>query len=138
MGDTGRCDKCEKEFNYKLIHNGFNDSAYAYCGACGTTALLGGWFADIPKDAPLKLHGKISEELEHFIMPCDCGGHFTSSASPRCPHCRNELSAIDATGYLEKNATGTKQGWRWQQSWDGIYCIVIEDKIVNDNWKQRK
>jgi hypothetical protein len=40
-----------------------------------------------------------------------------------------------ATGYIETNAPGTKKGWRWQQNWRETYCIVIEDRVVNDNFK---
>jgi hypothetical protein len=40
---TGRCEHCEKQFSYKIIHNGFNDSAYAYCEKCPFTVLLGMW-----------------------------------------------------------------------------------------------
>jgi acetolactate synthase-1/2/3 large subunit len=29
--DTGTCDSCTGSFQYSLTHNGFNDSAYAYC-----------------------------------------------------------------------------------------------------------
>jgi hypothetical protein len=40
--DIGDCEHCKKKFGYYLIHNGFNDSAYAYCDTCGSTALLDG------------------------------------------------------------------------------------------------
>jgi hypothetical protein len=41
--DTGHCEHCNKAFVYYLINNGFSDSAYAYCDACGLTVLLDGW-----------------------------------------------------------------------------------------------
>ena len=135
---VGKCDKCEKVFNYRLVHNGFNDSAYAYCDTCGMTDHLSGWFANIPDGAPLKLHEKISEEVERFLEQCECGGHFRRSANPRCPHCKQEISAESAARYIEGNAPGARKGWRWQCSWDGIYSIVIDGNSIEDNWKQEK
>ena len=132
--NIGNCSKCPKEFCYLLFHNGFNESAYAYCDKCGKTAVLSGWFDAIPAGANLKIHQKISAEIEPYLKPCECGGHFTQDASPRCPRCLSELSAIEATDFIERNALGTEKGWRWQQNWDGIYCVAIEDNVVNNNW----
>jgi len=133
--DTGNCETCSKNFGYALIHNGFNDSAYAYCDSCGEIAILSGWFSDIPTNSNIKFHQVISEEVEPFLKNCECGGRFRKNASPHCPHCNAELSAIEATKYIEQNAVGTQLGWRWQQNWQGLYCIVIENKLVKDNWK---
>ena len=77
---------------------------------------------------------EICAELEPYIQPCDCGGYFRKGSSPRCPKCGQALSAVDATGYIEANAPGTKKGWRWQKNWHETYCIIIEDKVVNDNF----
>jgi hypothetical protein len=56
-------------------------------------------------------------------------------AAPRCPHCHDTLSAEFATSYIEANAPGAKKGWRWQRNWSEMYCIVIEDKRVMDNFR---
>jgi hypothetical protein len=40
---TGSCDHCGGTFSYRLIHNGFSESAYAYCNQCSFTVLLSGW-----------------------------------------------------------------------------------------------
>jgi hypothetical protein len=40
---TGNCHACGGLFSYQLIHNGFNDSAHAYCDRYGPTALFSGW-----------------------------------------------------------------------------------------------
>src|ERR1035438_399911 len=66
--------------------------------------------------------------------PCECGGGVRRGAAPRCPHCHLPLSADLATPYIEMNAPGTKKGSRWQKNWSGIYCIVIEDKRINNNF----
>lgn len=134
----GKCDKCMQEFRYYIVHNGFNESSYAYCDKCGKTA-----FFDTYK-VPTQLknifvasarHRSISKNLEPHICACVCGGSFAHGASPRCPHCKETLSAEAARKYIEANAVGTKKGWKWQGSWTDIYSVVIEDARVNDNWK---
>ena len=137
MSDAvGTCESCGRSFHYRLIHNGFNDSAFAYCDRCGYEATLNGWHKGIPSQARLKIHGPVNPEAEPFLEPCSCGGTFRARASPRCPHCKNTLAAGSARSYLEANATGTAKGWRWQGSWQGIYSIVIEDRWVKDNWRR--
>jgi len=121
-----------------LVHNGFNDSAYAYCDRCGRTSILSGWHDKIPSRAQLKLHQAFPESTEPYLEKCKCEGSFKRDASPRCPHCNTELSAIAATTYIEKNAPGTQKGWRWQQNWQGIYCIIVEGKSVTNNWKNQE
>ena len=131
----GHCDACEKPFHYVLLHNGFGDSAFAYCDACGREASLSGWCQNIPAQAKLKCHGPINREAEALLAPCECGGTFRASASPRCPHCGSPLDAAKAAAYIEANAPGTASGWRWERSWGGIYSIIVEGRCVNDNWR---
>jgi hypothetical protein len=102
------------------------------------TALLSGWSKKIPEGLNLKIHGVISESVEPFLQQCACGGNFKRDASPRYPRCNSKLSATEATKYIEANAPGAKKGWRWQQDWQGLYCITIEGRVVNDNWKEAK
>lgn len=58
----GRCKHCGRSFEYFLIHNGFNGSAYSYYDTCGTTALLEGW--RIPSGLKVRLHGALTVENE--------------------------------------------------------------------------
>jgi hypothetical protein len=132
--DTGSCDSCGGKFQYRLVHNGFGDSAFAYCDACGSSALLSCWHDRIPAGAKLKVHGPINPEAEALLAPCACGGKFKASASPRCPHCLSMLSAEASRAFIEANAPGSSKGWRWQGSWDGVYSILIEGRNVTDNW----
>jgi hypothetical protein len=132
---TGLCESCDGKFEYALIHNGFADTAYAYCDECGMTALLSGWYDKIPEGVLLRIHGPIETEMESCLQACPCGGSFRRDASPRCPHCNVPLSAELATRYIEKDAPGAKRGWRWQRHWLGMYAIVIEGRVVNDNWR---
>jgi hypothetical protein len=117
-----------------LLHNGFNDSAYAYCDACGSTAMISAW-SPIPDQVQLKFHQCIDKNAEKYLVRCDCGGTLTAEASPRCPFCRSPLSAAAATGWIEANAPGTAKGWRWQQSWTGIYCIIVQGRVLQNPWK---
>jgi hypothetical protein len=134
----GRCEECARTFHYTLVHNGFAETAYAYCDTCGTLALLSGWYEKIPAGAPLRPRGPIGRETEPWLQPCSCGGRFRREASPRCPHCMSPLSADAAARYIERNAPGARRGWRWQRSWLGDYCIVIEQRIVNNNWRESR
>ncbi len=133
----GRCDKCSRQFNYSLMHCGFGDCLYAYCDNCGKTA----FFDDYKPPNELKgfvryssVNYIIPEQLEPFIEKCSCGGNFKHDASPRCVHCKQTLSPIEANKYI-KSDPPDKEGWYWQNNWTGIYAIIIDDNKVNDNWK---
>ena len=133
--DTGLCASCGERFEYQLIHNGFNDTAFAYCDTCGMSTLLSCWYDHIPPEARLKVHGPVNPEVERLLEPCACGGTFRAAASPRCPHCRVTLSAEASRAFIEAAAPGTAKGWRWQGTWDGVYSIIIGGKYAKDNWK---
>jgi hypothetical protein len=137
MSDVGVCESGGHQFQYDMIHNGFNDSAYGYCDLCGCTLLLSGW-SPVSKKVHFQIHQPLESRLEPLLRPCPCGGRFRRSASPRCPACHIELSPINAKDYIEKNAPGAAAGWRWRQSWSGIYCLIIEGKLVSDWWDQEK
>ncbi len=131
----GTCNHCSASFSYYLVHNGFNNSQYAYCDSCGMVAVLNVLSKQFPLAPTDRLMtGHLQPELETKLRPCDCGGSFTVDAVPRCPSCRMPLSAESATTYIEKNAPGTEKGWQWQGSWSGIYCIVIDNRTVTDNF----
>jgi hypothetical protein len=129
----GCCDHCGKAFHYRLIHNGFGDSAYAYCDSCSFTVLLSGSAGRVR----FRIQQRITPDLERLLKPCPCGGKFRASADPKCPHCAQPLSAAKATRWIESNALGTAKGWRWDQSWSGIYSIVLNENIVEDWWDER-
>jgi hypothetical protein len=131
----GKCEHCLAAIPYYIIHNGFNDSAYAYCDSCSMVCILSGYFAKIPKNAHLKIHRNITPDIESYLQPCPCGGHFKSGVSPRCPTCKGLLSAELAATYIEANAPGTVKGWRWQRSWTELYSLTIANQVVYDNWK---
>jgi hypothetical protein len=137
LSSIGTCEHCHQPFEYALVHSGFADTGYGYCDRCGTTALLSGWYEKIPPGAPLRVQGPIEPETESWLKPCSCGGAFRRDAPPRCPHCSAPLSAELATPYIEKNAPGARDGWRWQRNWLGMYAIVIARRTVSDNWRQR-
>jgi hypothetical protein len=132
---VGLCTVCAARFPYELIHNGFNESAYAYCDRCGITALFDGWRSDIPRAAHLQLHGPIGADVEPLLKPCACGGRFTASASPRCPCCSSVLDPVASASFMEANAPGAREGWRWQRTWSGLYAIIIAGRRIDDPWR---
>jgi hypothetical protein len=131
---VGRCEHCLERFGYRLIHNGFNDTAYAYCDKCGRTALFS-TLSPKPQGVPDLSYQHIGPDIERYLKPCLCGGRFIYNSAPRCPHCGKELSPAVASNWIEPNASGTALGWRWQQNWLGLYCVVIEQRQVDDPWR---
>ena len=135
----GSCERCRGSFDYMIVHNGFNDTAYAYCDRCGMTTFVGGYSDPRkPPDAPLRLHDCILVETEPWLAPCECGGRFRREAAPRCPSCNEPLSAQSAATYIERNAPGTAKGWWWQRSWIGMYCIVVNGRMTKNNWRPER
>jgi hypothetical protein len=133
---TGACDNCARTFNYVLIHNGFNDSAYAYCDDCGVTALFSWASRKIPDGVEAGSPGPITPAVEELAAACACGGRFRAGAAPRCPDCRCVLSSEKAAEYIERNAPGWAKGWRWQRNWRGLYAVVIDERLVEDPWRE--
>jgi hypothetical protein len=128
----GECAACGARFPYVLVHNGFNDTIHAYCDHCGRTALVSTWKFPLELDA--RAVARMPAAIEGRLAPCECRGRFTAGASPRCPGCRAELLASSATVWIERNAPGTSAGWRWPRSWQGLYAIVIADRVSLDPW----
>jgi hypothetical protein len=129
------CDYCHQHFGYFLVHCGFSDCVYAYCDSCGKTAMLSMWDKRWPGLPDCPVQQEICVAMEPYLQPCECGGSFRRGSSPRCPICKQQLSAEVAASYIEANAPGTQRGWRWQRNWSGLYCIVIEEKRVDDNFR---
>lgn len=129
----GQCENCGQAFRWYLTHNGFNASCHAYCSLCGATAILS---LHSPPLAKYKaLPGGITPALEPVLKTCDCGGSFLATAGPRCPSCLHELSAVEASKYIEPPLPGTQKGWRWQRIWTGdraLYAIIINNRMLED------
>lgn len=134
---TGTCELCNKQFEFELLHNGFADTSYAYCNDCGNVAVLSAWNGRWPAGVKCT-QAEIATEMEQHLEACACGGRFVKGAAPRCPHCGEILSAEKAAVYIEKQAPGTKKGWRWQRDWHGIYCMVVNGKSVSNNFLVEK
>jgi hypothetical protein len=131
----GTCKHCGLIFELKLIHNGFNYSSYAYCDTCGTTAVLSGWDKRWPQGVEF-IQAEIPVEMETHLSPCACGGKFTKGSAPRCRHCRQPIDPIDAAAYIEEHLQGARTGWRWQRNWHGLYCVILEGRRVEDNFRE--
>jgi hypothetical protein len=133
--EVGNCEHCHGQFSYHLVHAGFSDCIYAYCNFCGKTAILSVYDERMPKLPNCPDFEEICSAMEPYIRSCECGGRFQRGAAPRFPRCGESLSAESATRYIESNAPGTKVGWHWQRSWSKVYCIVIENKKVENNFR---
>jgi hypothetical protein len=99
----GTCDRCTRTFAYYLIHNGLNESCYAYCSACGMSAVIDTRYEDRTAEG-FPRHRSITSAAEQSMAPCPCGGSFKARAAPRCPHCTEKLSATAASGWIEASA----------------------------------
>ena len=76
--------------------------------------------------APAEKFGEIEASWEPYLQACPCGGRFRRGASPRCPSCREKLSATHAATHIEAQALGAR-GWKWQNNWSGLYCLAMND-----------
>lgn len=135
--NSGTCEHCGTPFNWYLIHNGFNDSCYAYCSDCGLTAVLS-LYSNQLRNMPNIGPSEIVHQVESLLKACPCGGRFGVGGKPRCPACKQALSADRAAVYIEAAAPGTQKGWRWQRTWNGIralYCIIVDNRAVYDVFK---
>jgi hypothetical protein len=130
----GKCERCAHTFDLELIHCGFVDCSYAYCGSCGKTGLLSAWSNQWPSGVKCT-QAEISADMEPYLDSCSCGGRFLKGNSPRCPQCKQPLSA-DRIADTVNQAPGTKKGWRWQRNWSGIYGVIIDGLQIADNFKE--
>ncbi len=120
--DRGECTDCGESFAYRIYHNGFGDSSYAYCEECGALGSVSHWA--VGDDLVLE-RGPLGEDMIHLLPSCRCGGRFTADALPRCPSCVSPLDPDKAARWIEENAPGVANGWRWQRSWNGLYSIDV-------------
>ena len=130
----GTCEHCGRTFGYRLLHNGFNESCYAYCARCGATAVIDTGYEDRVAYGLLR-HRRISPPAELLLASCNCGGAFGADADPRCPHCFNILSALAAATWIERDVRGTSNGWKWQRNWNDAYAIIIDERTVRNPWR---
>ena len=127
MLKKGDCEHCGRLYRYSLWHSGFGDNSYAYCDDCGMLALFN--YSNEKVRAlppPRDRFGEIDQSWEVFLQLCPCGGAFRKGASPRCPSCRQKLSPTHAAAHIEAQAMGAR-GWSWQNNWNGIYCMAMND-----------
>ena len=126
----GRCESCRAVFPYEIVHNGFNDSMFAYCELCGTTAIVNVLEAERRLGELPRVLAPIPSIVETAIQPCSCGGRFRGDAPARCPSCYAALSADRAAAWLEAG----RAGWQWQRSWAGLYALILGGRVVFDPW----
>lgn len=124
----GDCEHCGRFYRYSLWHSGFGDNSYAYCDQCGMLATINYENPLVVGFPPLSIqYAEIDESWESLLRPCACGGQFRKGASPRCPFCSQALSATHAAGHIETQAQCAGKGWHWQNNWNGVYCMAIDN-----------
>lgn len=139
---TVACLGCRRNLRYRFIHNGFNESVYAYCDSCGKLATLDTNNGHVPRLVSQRDRddwaSAIDTSFESELEPCACGGRFCRGAAPRCPYCRRSLTLDDfrdppsfATRVLCR--LGLSRTWLGPRSWTGLYSVVIEDNRVDNN-----
>lgn len=124
----GDCEHCGSNYRYSLWHSGFGDTSYAYCDQCGMLAIINysnPHVAALP--TPIAHYAEIDPQWEPLLKACPCGGSFRRGQSPRCPFCNERLSAMHAAGHIEAHAHGAGRHWQWQNDWQGVYCMAIDD-----------
>jgi putative hemolysin len=136
----GQCDSCGVAFDWYPIHNGFDNSFYAYCSGCGTTAILdfyGTPLTQHPAVAKLPT-GEIPQEIEYLLQSCSCGSRFQAGAKPRCPRCAHELLPRAGANGGSSSVAPQRRNAGWPLTWNPaqIYCIFINDKVVNNPFRQ--
>jgi hypothetical protein len=117
----GTCETCRQTFSYRLIHNGFNDSAFAYCDRCGYTPVLSGYYQGIPGTAKLALHEPVNAEAECLLTPCSCGGSFRATAISRKSDERSNVQCGTASKGTTYRAASNSCLTAWRRS--GISAI---------------
>ena len=91
---TGSCDHCWWHLQLPTDSQyGFNESAYAYCNQCSFTVLLSGWAGHpAARRVNLRIHERMTPDVEPLLKRCPCGGVFLAEADPKCPRCAQTLS----------------------------------------------
>ena len=87
------CEHCGVDFDWWPYGLQWDALRCGYCDRCGYAIVSGH-----------KL--RISDRLD--LPPCRCGGHFSSTAVPRCPNCGRQLS----------------------RAWPPGVCFVINDRVA--------
>lgn len=133
---TGRCEHCGVTSPYEMVHNGFNDSAFAYCDRCGRVAIVDLVEIERRLGQVPALVTPLPEEVAEHLASCTCGGSFKGDAPARCPSCHKALSAELAAAWIEAQASGAKGGWRWQRSWPALYALILGERVVFNPWSR--
>lgn len=128
-----KCSTCSELFSVEVLHAGFDDSEFLYCDHCHRVAVLNIYSGRSTALRDLAQAGLWTwrdspgarSQIEALLAPCECGGHFTFDAVPRCPHCRDPLILDSVLSQLDA------RGW-WKQGWRGVYCLITAGGRVDD------
>jgi hypothetical protein len=89
-----KCPYCEKDIRYWRSSGMSQSFPHFYCNRCTNVLFRESdhekiWANEISKSLSSE---NILREIVDSLPSCSCGGQFTADASPRCPHCKTEIS----------------------------------------------
>ncbi len=133
----GECEHCHQQYNFSLWNAQLGECSYAYCDSCGMVATIDYRDRRMALLPPTDiLNQEMDASWESHLAPCACGGQFQRGASPRCPVCRQPLSAEKAAPYIEAMQSHVARNWRWQGNWSDEYFVAIEDPQIAGEVRQ--
>ena len=125
-----QCHDCGQASDVRLVHSGFNGSAWAYCDTCGMLCLADIYWAGEIDDAS-RPGMPVSPTVQARLPPCACGGAFGGVCAPRCPKCRTAFLLSDFPPIF---SSGYRSLWRripaltsWRE-YDSYYTFVVEGR----------
>lgn len=95
-----RCRNCKREMDFERYNARFGNQGYMYCD---TDATIVTWSSYDPmysrlseNSHPWMLDAGHRAVIEQSVISCPSGGHFSFSATPRCPYCLAELPELSS------------------------------------------
>src|SRR5690348_6575455 len=78
-----------------IIHAGLSNVGFMYCNFCGKVITWSSfdkhYESIVGQKHPWTLSESEQKKVENSVINCECGGHFSFFAKPRCPTCKTEV-----------------------------------------------
>ena len=84
----GTCLSCKQIFHYQRYLGMLLFIPHFYCDNCSSVIHRR---SDFSKIVQCENTLALAEEIVKSLPPCPCGGQFTATAGPHCPHCHQQL-----------------------------------------------
>lgn len=134
MPDIGSCENCNQRFSYALIHNGFNDSAYAYCDTCGCVAssLLG---REPPTASRFASTARLPRTSSGTLIDVAAGVSFELKHRRDARIADTHSRLMSPPDILRRMRQGPRKDGAGNVNWQGLYCIIVEGRSIKAPWK---